>query len=205
MVYCHRPLEREPPPNLLKPIPTQVPSSSPPLLIPSPGPRALGSPGDQAQQCRRARGQSGARKAPTETSGATENVAGHLLDAPVPQKLLFSFLLLHHGSRRPAAALTSSSSPFLRQLQELAADFYFLPKFFPFFRNFLKNSARPCHFRAAAVPTSKAESLSPLKKHDVTFPAGTASQRMMMVLIKWVNASPGLSLKRLLLSVLFYF
>lgn len=55
------------------------------------------------------------------------------------------------------------------------------------------------------MPTSKAESLSPLKKQDVTFPAGTASQRMMMVLIKWVNASPGLSLKQLLLSVLFYF
>lgn len=39
-------------------------------------------------------------------------------------------------------------------------------------------------------PISKTEHLSPLKKQPVTFPAGKASQKMMIMLIKWVSASP---------------
>lgn len=64
--------------------------------------------------------------------------------------------------------------------------FFFLFQSLPFSRTLLPRDILEQLLR----PTSKKEYLSLLKKQSVTFPAGKASQNIMIILIKWVSASP---------------
>lgn len=84
-------------------------------------------------------GQSGARRAPTETPGATENIAGHLLDASVPQKSYCSASQCCTMPAEDPQLLSAAAAPrLLDSCKSWQLIFTFSQSFFLFLETFSK-------------------------------------------------------------------